>query len=80
MSATNQTPDAVLRQIDAILMELHALRQTMQSLLQPEHAAQRGDDQPSAWDIIQAAPGNRQFHSAEEVAHYLREERAAWDG
>lgn len=79
MSATNHSPDAILRQIDAIMAELQMLRQTVQTLLQAEPRPSAGADQPSAWDIIQAAPGSRQFHSAEEVTRYLREERAAWD-
>jgi hypothetical protein len=78
MSATNQSPDAVLHQIDAIMAELQALRQTVQTLLQSKSPALSELEQSSAWDIIQAAPGNRQFHSAEDVTRYLREERAAW--
>lgn len=79
MSATNQSPDTVLRQIDTIMAELQMLRQTVQALLQADPQPPTDADQPSAWDIIQAAPGSRQFHSAEDVTRYLREERAAWD-
>ena len=33
----------------------------------------------SALDILMEAPGHRLFKSAEEVDHYLREERDSWD-
>ncbi len=83
MSVTNHSPEAVLRQIDAIMGELQVLRHAVQALLQaessPEHLLAAGAEGLSAWDIIQAAPGQRQFHTAEDVAHYLREERATWD-
>ncbi len=32
----------------------------------------------SAYDIIQGAPGQRLFKSAEEVDAYLKNERASW--
>lgn len=108
MSATNQSPEAVLRQIDAIMEELQILRQTVQVLLQaepsPEPSATQGakiftvgadgtvrsvdpsefappmsPERVSAWDTIQAAPGQRQFRTAEDVAQYLHEERSAWE-
>jgi hypothetical protein len=34
----------------------------------------------SALEILDAAPGHRLFQTAAEVEHYLREERASWDG
>jgi hypothetical protein len=79
MSATDQTPDAVLRQIDAIMSELMVLRRAVETMLQADASPSPQDEKPSAWDIIQSAPGNRQFHSAEDVTRYLREERDAWD-
>ena len=111
MSVTSQSPEAVLRQIDAIMEELQTLRQTVQVLLQaasspeppvkdrksltiltispdgtveyheslPERDYPINPERVSAWDIIQAAPGQRQFLTAEDVAQYLREERSAWD-
>jgi hypothetical protein len=79
MSATNQSPETVLRQIDAIMGELQTLRQTVQALLQAEPQPEHLSEHLSAWDIIQAAPGQRQFHTPEDVAHYLREERGAWE-
>ena len=33
----------------------------------------------SALDIIREAPGHRLFKSAEDVDHYLREERDSWE-
>lgn len=111
MSTTNQSPETVLRQIDAIMEELQTLRQTVQVLLQaesspkppakgrksltimtissdgtveyheslPESYRPMNPERISAWDIIQAAPGQRQFLTAEDVAQYLREERSAWE-
>lgn len=83
MSATNHSPETVLRQIDDIVGELQVLRQAVQALLQAEpqsdHSAVVSTESLSAWDIIQAAPGQRQFHTAEDVARYLREERSAWE-
>ena len=83
MSATNHSPETVLRQIDAIMGELQALRQAVQALLPaespPEPLPATGTEGLSAWDIIQAAPGHRQFRTAEDVAHYLHEERSAWE-
>lgn len=83
MSATNQSPEAILRQIDAIVEELQTLRQTVQVLLQAEPLWERlrttNPEGEFAWDIIQAAPGQRQFRTAEDVALYLREERSAWE-
>ena len=87
MSMTNHSPETVLRQIDAIMGELQTLRRTVQALLQadsglelqPEPLPASGTEHVSAWDIIQAAPGQRQFHTPEDVAHYLREERSAWE-
>ena len=83
MFMTNQSPETVLRQIDAIMGELQTLRRTVQALLQanprPEPLPTGGTEHVSAWDIIQAAPGRRQFHTPEDVAHYLREERSTWE-
>ncbi len=30
-------------------------------------------------DVLNSVPGHRLFQTAEEVDHYLREERASWD-
>ena len=79
MSATDQSPDAVLRQIDAIMVELQVLRQSVQDLLQTDPSPTIGSERPAAWDIILAAAGNRQFHFPEDVSRYLREERGTWD-
>ena len=87
MSATDHSPETVLRQIDAIVGELQVLRQAVQALLQAEPQPESQSEHPSAvrteslsaWDIIQAAPGQRQVHTAEDVARYLHEERSAWD-
>ena len=83
MSATNHSPETVLRQIDAIMGELQILRQAVQALLPAESSLEplptAATEGISAWDIIQAAPGHRQFRTAEDVAHYLHEERSTWD-
>ena len=79
MSATNQSPETVLLQIDAIMGELQTLRQAVQALLQADSQPEPQPEHLSAWDIIQAAPGQRQFHTPEDVTHYLREERGAWE-
>jgi hypothetical protein len=79
VSEANLSPDAVLRQIDTIMVELLTLRRAVESLLAEAPTGSTQGDRPSAWDIIQAAPGHRQFASPEDVTRYLREERAAWD-
>jgi hypothetical protein len=79
MSAATPSPEAVLQQIDAIMLELGILRQTVESMLLPDLPDADQDDRPSAWDIIVNAPGRLQFDSAEAVNRYLREEREAWD-
>ena len=74
------SPETVLRRIDAILDELLALRESMRGLLSVRAADATPESQaPSVLDIVQEAPGHRVFQSAEDVTRYLREERAAWD-
>lgn len=36
-------------------------------------------EQRSAVDILSEAPGQRLFKTAEEVAHYLKDEMSSWD-
>lgn len=89
MSVTSESPEAILRQIDTIMGELQTLRRTVQVLLQAESSPvtspvqdakdAKGAEEVSAWDIIQAAPGQRQFRTADDVAYYLREERSTWE-
>ena len=74
------SPETVLRRIDAILDEVLALRESVRGLLIVRAADAPPESQaPSVLDIVQEAPGHRVFQAAEDVTRYLREERAAWD-
>lgn len=64
------SPETVLRRIDAILDELLALRESVRGLLSVPAADAAVESQ---------APGHRVLQAAEDITRYLREEPAAWD-
>ena len=71
------SPETLLRRIDAILDELLALRESVRDMVRVrsvETAAERPE--PSVLDIVREASGRRVFQTAEDVTRYLREERA----
>jgi len=80
MQSDVNSPETVLRRIDAILDELLALRESVRRMLIVRAAdAAPVSQAPSVLDIVQEAAGQRVFQAAEDVTHYLREERTAWD-
>jgi len=73
-------PETVLQRIDSILDELLALRESVEQLLSAQEAKGEADSEaPSVLDIVRSGTGHREFHSAGDVAQYLREERTGWD-
>lgn len=73
------SPETVLRRIDAIVEELLALRITVRNMI-GDHPAivEPTNEATSILDIVQEAPGHRVFQSAEDVKQYLNIERATW--
>ena len=72
------SPETVLRRIDAIMDELLALRESVRGMVIVRAADAAAISQtPSVLDIVQEALGHRVFQAAEEVTRYLREVRAA---
>ncbi len=55
------------------------LQQQVRVILLGEEAAVSEVNQRSIVDVLAEVPGQRVFKSATAVAHYLQEERAAWD-
>jgi hypothetical protein len=45
-----------------------------------ETAGEAPTEKRHVLDILAEMPGRRQFHTAEEVDAYIREERDAWEG
>jgi len=57
----------------------HRLHQRVRVILLSEEQESRATEALSILDVINQAPGQRVFRSAEEVDRYLEDERAAWD-
>lgn len=80
MQSDINSPEMVLRRIDAIVEELLALRITVRNLISDRPATvESTNEAASILDIVQEAPGHRIFQSAEDVKQYLNIERATWD-
>lgn len=74
------SPETVLRRIDAIVDELLALRISVRNMIGDLPTQVEAENEASSvLDIVLDAPGHRIFQSAEDVRQYLNTERATWD-
>ena len=74
------TSDAILQRIDAMIEELRSLRQAVLTMGQKDNIAPpKPTMKRSVLEILANAPEQSYFPSTQAVDHYIAEERASWD-